>query len=681
MKCLIFIFVIFTHLNTYAQWKSTQGPQGGNIDCIIFDGTTIFVGNQGGLFRSVNDGEIWEPIDNGLTFIAINVLTKSGSLIFAGTNGGGVFRSINNGETWTEINDGLVDKTIWSISVVGSNVFVGTENGVYHSTNNGNLWTKKNNGLNNNIVYSFANSGNSIFAGTKGNGVYHSTDNGSTWNQVNNGLTELHVNSITTVSNILFAGTGGGGVFRSIDKGNNWVPINSGLPNSDISTLSVGGTDIYVGTYGGGIYKSINNGNSWIEINKGISNGNITSIAINNNKLFTGTKGGGIFKSTNSGGDWANVGLYSIPALSIVQLGPNIFVGTEESGVFRTMDNGNSWIGTGIEIPQMASCLAANKETIFAGTFGGVYRSQNNGQNWVNIGIKTGYIKSIVAIDSTIFAAVEDRITLADDGIYRAVKNGIGGWTKVSKGLPKNFARPTVLSTNNIDLLIGSQSHGIYKYNIKSDSCIKIFDACCIYSLIIEGQNIYAGSENGKIFRSLDNGINWETININSGSGSKVNSIVIKDNSIFASTDFPGYIFQSKDNGHIWNDISEGLSAPGVNTLAIIENIIFAGTSWGVYLRNLSELISSNQEFSDKNLEMAIIPNPIIGSLKINKIKNIDCVKIQNTIGETLYNFNRIQLDLLNSELDLTDLISGIYIISIFYENEKVYSQKIMIAK
>jgi ligand-binding sensor domain-containing protein len=63
-----------------------------------------------------------------------------------------------------------------------------------------------------------------------------------------------------------------------------------------------------------------------------------------------------------------------------------------------------------------------------------------------------------------------------------------------------------------------------------------------------------------------------------------VNSLVINDNNIFAGT-IDGEIFHSTNNGKIWTAVDSGLkNVTYVITLTVCNNTIFAGTSTGVFL-------------------------------------------------------------------------------------------------
>ena len=170
-----FILLAFFGLSSLvnAQWQQTNGPYGGNINCIASDGTNIFAGTNGqGVFLSSNNGSSWTAVNNGLPgWSPVYSFAISGTNIFAGTYDG-VFLSVNNGTSWTAINNGLTNHFVLSLAISGTNIFAGTNGGVFLTTNNGTSWTAVNNGLTNTIVLSLAISGSNIFAGTDGGGVW-----------------------------------------------------------------------------------------------------------------------------------------------------------------------------------------------------------------------------------------------------------------------------------------------------------------------------------------------------------------------------------------------------------------------------------------------------------------------------------------------------------------------------
>ena len=199
LKCLL-ILLIWRAAPAYAQniqWQQTNGPYGGYIRCFGQSGSTLFAGtNDGGIYRSSNNGLSWEQVNTGLTNKDVRSLIVSGSTLFAGTSGGGVYRSDNNGSSWEQVNMGLTSISVTSLTVSGN----GT-----------------------------------IFAGTFGGGLYRSSNNGSSWEQVNTGLMNTSVQSLTVSGSTIFAGTDGGGVYKA-NIGT--VSVRTATPHASMVNIS-----------------------------------------------------------------------------------------------------------------------------------------------------------------------------------------------------------------------------------------------------------------------------------------------------------------------------------------------------------------------------------------------------------------------------------------------------------
>ena len=81
-------------------WQQTNGPTGGNVRCIaiklnddIFAGTGDHLDGGGSIFRSIDNGDNWTQINNGIPNGCFEALAISpNGTIFVGTFGAGVFR-------------------------------------------------------------------------------------------------------------------------------------------------------------------------------------------------------------------------------------------------------------------------------------------------------------------------------------------------------------------------------------------------------------------------------------------------------------------------------------------------------------------------------------------------------------------------------------------------------------
>ena len=283
---------ILLYCSVHAQWIETAEPWGGTVYSFAVSGTSLFVGTDGGVSLSTDNGTSWTLVNNSMT-IFVRALVVSGANLFAGTYGGGVFLSTNNGSSWTVMNVGLTNTVVWSLIVSDMNLFAGTEGGVFLSSNDGTSWTAVNTGLTSLFVQSFAVSGTSLFAGTvgAGGGVFLSTNNGTSWTEMNAGLTNTNVWSLAVSGTSLFAGNEDG-VFLSTNNGTNWAVVNS----DNVTSLAVSDTMVFAGTFGGGVFLSTNNGTSWTSVNTGLTHTFVWRLVVSGTNLFAGTYGNGVWR-------------------------------------------------------------------------------------------------------------------------------------------------------------------------------------------------------------------------------------------------------------------------------------------------------------------------------------------------------------------------------------------------
>jgi photosystem II stability/assembly factor-like uncharacterized protein len=130
--------------------------------------------------------------------------------------GHGIYRSVDNGDSWQPVNTGLTNLTIQDIVITPNNhVFAATWSGVFRSTDQGLSWTLMNTDAVE-VIALATNENGHLFAGTYGSGVYRSTDEGDSWRAVNSGLANRNVYVLAVnVDGLALAATYGGGVYCS----------------------------------------------------------------------------------------------------------------------------------------------------------------------------------------------------------------------------------------------------------------------------------------------------------------------------------------------------------------------------------------------------------------------------------------------------------------------------------
>jgi hypothetical protein len=154
-----------------------------SIRCVAARGNELFIGidDYHGVYHSIDDGDHWAPINDGLPqpFWDVHALSANSTHIFAALDSG-IYR-LGNGDTrWT-----TMDRWGYSIGVpmvVGDDFITGVthddpNSGVksvdlLYSTDNGDHWSVITDGLKNLTVMDFAANSTHLFVATDGSGVW-----------------------------------------------------------------------------------------------------------------------------------------------------------------------------------------------------------------------------------------------------------------------------------------------------------------------------------------------------------------------------------------------------------------------------------------------------------------------------------------------------------------------------
>ncbi|TAL67838.1 MAG: T9SS type A sorting domain-containing protein [Bacteroidetes bacterium] len=310
ISLLLLLYINNTILN--AQWvRCKNGIESNLIYCFNVISENTYVGVDGGIYMTTNNGNNWITKNSGLELefypIQVTTIATNDKNIYAGTWDDGIYLSIDKGENWVRKSNGL-PFWFWGLDTVfnvkvniiitnGNYIFAGTDNGIYISTNKGDYWFPKNNGLPhldtfNMPIYSMAISDNYLYAGTD-SGVYMTTNNGDNWYEKNNGIENLRIHSLAIKGSNIYSGSEYGGMFISTIDGDNWKFI--GFKNTIVNVLLISGNNIFAS--GSNLYLSTDNGISWIEKNSGLPNLGVTSLVINNEYIFAGIWDDGVYRA------------------------------------------------------------------------------------------------------------------------------------------------------------------------------------------------------------------------------------------------------------------------------------------------------------------------------------------------------------------------------------------------
>jgi len=602
---------------TFAAWakKGPNGTSAKSLYCSQEDTNVVFVGTNGGVYKTSDSGETW--VYKGLRFRDIDSIgarTTCAPRVYAG-GWDQLFWSSDGGDTWT-VRTNLPDDISSFVITPNCIGYVGTDDGVFVSNGNSGL-----RGIE--ISALAVDSVNHVYAATDESGVYKTTDNGATWNPINNGITYLNIRALKIDSNDwLFAGTIGGGVHFSNNGGASWTPKNNGLPNISglylvFSLEKDSNGNLYAGVLTnlmpltGSVYKSTNNGDTWDPTDTAINGFLAESMCVTlNNKLFVGT-GHGIFSTDDFGASWVDM-TNKISAVKfnnsfVMDANGTVFIASDGGGIYKSTDKGDTWVETGSGDPSDANDLVIDDHGTMYATAGDVYgvvKSIDNGDTWTQAssGLPT---YSFYGLD-----LYDEGLSLGIDGngrIYLGLENGdvyktddhAEHWSPTSS-LPFSDDPQEIvalLGTAGSAIYAGTGGDGIFRstdggttWEI-TNSGLPDFPDVIENSLFLDSTtgDIYVGLWNGGLYKTSDEGDNWVEVQT-PAPGCDVRSVTMDQNGNLYAVVCSGAVYVSPDKGTTWIDVSNGLKpwddVEGIRVSSVFaagDAVLLATESSGMY--------------------------------------------------------------------------------------------------
>ncbi len=306
------------------------------INYLPGSGTTFFSCNDGGIFKTTDDGTTWADISNNLSIsqqVKIGLSASTANLYIAGMQDNGT--NLNSGSTWTNVYGGD-----------GGECFIDrTNNSTLYASYVYAAWKRSTNG------------GTSFTAITTGLPNGNTADFYSTW----------HQDPVTT--NTLYS-AGYPALYKSTNQGTNWSALGTPTGSGNIVDFAIApssATTIYAIKYNA-ISKSTNGGTSFANITGTlpVANAALTNLCVSNtdaNKVwvtFSGYSAGEkVFKSTNGGTSWTNIstGLPNLPMNTIVyknnSVNDELYVGGD-LGVYYFDNTLASWAAFNTSLPNVS---------------------------------------------------------------------------------------------------------------------------------------------------------------------------------------------------------------------------------------------------------------------------------------------------------------------------------------
>jgi photosystem II stability/assembly factor-like uncharacterized protein len=319
----------------------------------------LYIGNDGGLFRSPDRGVTWQHCNNGLVISEFEYLAQdfgSSRWIMGGTQDNGTERWTGSA-VWDHIADGdggdcgvnrnnpanvfhtyygmsperstsRGDFGTWSglslpipagegslfyppfetCATDGDTIAIGG-GAIYVSSNNGGAWTRVAFPTSATATAMYIPNATTVFVGTNNGAIYKTTLTGSTWS-ASSALTtpragafvsDLYVdpNNLNRIW-VTYRTVGGGRVFRSDDGGVTWVDCSAGLPGLPINAIEVdtwNNNRVWVAA-DLGVYQTLDGGSTWANFSNGLPNAYIGDLVFHPHArvLRAGTRNRGVWE-------------------------------------------------------------------------------------------------------------------------------------------------------------------------------------------------------------------------------------------------------------------------------------------------------------------------------------------------------------------------------------------------
>lgn len=289
----------------------------------------IFVGDEGGLRATVDEGSTWTDADAGMDDVGISVIVPhpvcANRVLLGSRCSGGIFSSTDWGDAWAQTSgnfhyvmgvhhDPRDPDRAWAVS----------DDALYLSEDGGQSWEIRH------VEYHYhgfaihPDDGDVLLMGSVGSGeyadsagrVYKSEDAGRTWRDVSEGIPHNDASMHTMVHwpddpDVVIMGTykggdvshqdgNGIGLFRSEDAGESWALVD--LDVTDVAWVTEGPGGSVVAATDDGLWQTTDAGLSWTRLEG--PEGFLLSADFDGELGFAMNRDGQVWQTTDGGVSW-----------------------------------------------------------------------------------------------------------------------------------------------------------------------------------------------------------------------------------------------------------------------------------------------------------------------------------------------------------------------------------------
>ncbi len=491
------------------------GPWGGQPG-----GPASGMNGFGGIYRSDNGGETWEPIDLGLNSTAVEAIAvypQNPDIVVISTTGlnsvvgGYIYKSINGGESWQETYNLGGDSLFYQNGIL----YAASYHAILYSDNFGTTWKSIGNFSSVVTTAAIANNGSTIYVGLSINNGNYSTEilrsenRGVSYNIVATFPNYLTVSQIVVnptnnsyVWAVVYQGhTAAPDIFYSSNAGTNWTALNYTAAGIQIPVFTSPEGNIYQNPH---------------TIALDPKNGSIMYIA---GHMY-------VYKSTNGGKSFINMEIYNESLnlgqnnrmISIDPLNDNIIFIGSDAGLIVTYDGGIRWKGLNNISTNELYDVAADGSHIFTTAAGwSPIFSDNYGKTWYQTQVSEEGFVAVDPYNSSIVIHVppwNNPVYVSNDGGNTFFQSSVNESQLFVQ--PRDSPNPIAFSPSTIYIM---GLAGIFYSNNSGESFTLIpgsinstygFGAIAVSPS--DPKLVYASNRNG-LFVSDDYGFHWKEVN------------------------------------------------------------------------------------------------------------------------------------------------------------------------
>jgi photosystem II stability/assembly factor-like uncharacterized protein len=640
------------------RWRSVGPARGGRSQAVA--GSTsrpfeyYFGATGGGLWKTTDGGLTWRAVSDRFfktsSVGAVAVSESNPDVVYAGMGetqlrgnviqGDGVYKTSDGGRTWTHTG---LEKTlaiarirvhpanpdIVFVAALGNPYMATSERGIFKSTDGGKTWNKslfrddKTGGVdlvmdpkNPDVLYAglweVFRTPHSLSSGGPGSGLFKSTDGGSTWNELtkNPGLPKplwgkVGVSVSGADSNRVYAivEAADGGVFLSDDGGATWK-----LANDDrrVRQRAFYYTRIYadpqakdtVYILNTGLYRSTDAGKTLRAIRVPHGDNHDLWIAPNDPKRLANSNDGGANISINAGESWTDQDFPTAQFYNVITTAhvPYHVCGAQQdnsTACVSSAGGGELYAVGGGESGYIAPD-PQDTDVFYAGSYGGLLTRINRRtgeRRAINVwpdnpmGFSAGDITERFQWTFPIIVSPTDPATIyaTSQHVWKSTNRG-QSWQRISPDLTRHD--PATLGPSGGPITLDQT--GVETY-------------ATVFTLApsaLNGQVIWAGSDDGVVHVTRDGGKAWSKItppdlpdftriSLIEASPHDVATAYLAGNR-YQRGDRGPYVYRTRDFGKTWTKIVSGI--PGDDFPRAIredkkrKGLLFLGTETGIYV-------------------------------------------------------------------------------------------------